>query len=131
MVSNLSNTKMVRHLALSLAINTYAYPKGWPSVGIRFKPGTNTSHYLNVLTEASAASGGKFDVYTHDTMPDRWHFAHNDRIAPIYVVPHEGYALTDHIENGNGMNKGVRITNSCLSVTIMPIAISLTFFQCP
>ncbi|KAI0086990.1 Phosphodiest-domain-containing protein [Irpex rosettiformis] len=79
---------------------------GWPSVGIRFKPETNTSYYLNVLMEAATASGGKFEVYTHDSMPDRWHFANNDRIAPIYVVPKEGYALTDHIENGSGMNKG-------------------------
>ncbi|KAI0696269.1 Phosphodiest-domain-containing protein [Cytidiella melzeri] len=79
---------------------------GWPSVGLRFKPDTNTSYYLNKLSEAAADSGGKFEVFTHDTMPERWHFAHNDRIAPIYVVPKEGYALTDHIENGSGMNKG-------------------------
>lgn len=51
--------------------------------------------------------GGKFDVFTRETMLDRWHFAHNDRIAPIYVVPKEGYVLTDHIENGAGMSKGV------------------------
>jgi len=79
---------------------------GWPSVGIRFLPQANSSFYLDVLLEAAAQSGGKFDVYTHNTMPQRWHFANNERIAPIYVVPKEGYALTDHIENGSGMNKG-------------------------
>lgn len=81
--------------------------EGWPSVGVRFHPETNSSHYLNVLLEAAAESNGKFEVYTHETMPDRWHFAHNDRIAPIYIIPNEGYALTDRIENGTGMNKGV------------------------
>lgn len=76
-------------------------------MGIRFTPETNTTHYLNVLLEAAAASNGKFDVYTHDTMPERYHFSQNERIAPIYVVPKVGYVLTDHVENGAGMSKGV------------------------
>ncbi len=104
---------------MHLYISSDTHNEGWPSVGIRFKPETNTSHYLNVLTEAAAASGGKFDVYTHDTMPERWHFAQNERIAPIYVVPKEGYALTDHIENGSGMNKGVcKVFNSIKRLTV-------------
>lgn len=35
--------------------------------------------------------------YTHETMPERWHFNSTERIAPIYVVPHLGWALTDHV----------------------------------
>lgn len=77
-------------------------------MGLRFQSKTDEARYLAVLLEAAAASGGKFDVYTHDTMPQRWHFAHNERIAPIYVVPRMGYALTNRIENGAGMSKGVR-----------------------
>ncbi len=80
---------------------------GWPSVGIRFSPKADVPYYLNVLSEAAAASGGKFDVFTHETMPERYHFSHNERIAPIYVVPRVGYALTDRVENGAGMSKGV------------------------
>lgn len=76
-------------------------------MGIRFSPQVNESHYLDVLQKAAQASGGKFDVFTHETMPERYHFAHNDRIAPIYVVPRLGYALTNHFENGSGMSKGV------------------------
>ncbi|KAH9841758.1 Phosphodiest-domain-containing protein [Rhodofomes roseus] len=79
---------------------------GWPSMGLRFKPEADTDKYLRVLLNASEASGGRFHVYTHDTMPERWHFADNYRIAPIYVVPEMGYALTNHIENGSGMSKG-------------------------
>lgn len=50
-------------------------------------------------------------MFTRETMLERWHFADNHRIAPIYVVPKEGYVLTDHVENGAGMSKGV----SCFS----------------
>ncbi|CAL1712403.1 unnamed protein product [Somion occarium] len=79
---------------------------GWPSMGLRFSPKVNATHYLEVLRKAAKASGGKFDVYTHETMPQRYHFAHNDRIAPIYIIPRVGYALTNRDENGSGMSKG-------------------------
>ncbi|RPD62707.1 Phosphodiest-domain-containing protein [Lentinus tigrinus ALCF2SS1-7] len=79
---------------------------GWPAMGFRFDTEENTEKYYNVLLNASALSDGKFDVFTHATMPERWHFVNNQRIAPIYVVPRIGYALTNRIENGSGMNKG-------------------------
>ena len=78
-------------------------------MGFRFDTEENSEKYLKVLMNASALSGGKFEVFTHKTMPERWHFVNNERIAPIYVVPRIGYALTNRIENGSGMNKGVRI----------------------
>lgn len=76
-------------------------------MGLRFRSKEDEARNLKVLLEAAAMSGGKFDVYTHDTMPERWHFAYNERIAPVYVVPRMGYALTNRIENGAGMSKGV------------------------
>ncbi|KAJ3553887.1 hypothetical protein NM688_g3383 [Phlebia brevispora] len=79
---------------------------GWPSMGIRFSSEANATYYLDLLQNAALQSNGKFDVYTHETMPQRYHFSHNDRIAPIYVVPKVGYVLTDHVENGAGMSKG-------------------------
>ena len=86
---------------------------GWPSMGIRFSKKANSTHYLNVLLDAAKASNGKFDVYTHETMPERFHFSHNDRIAPIYVIPKVGYELTNRIENGTGMSKGVSMRVLC------------------
>ena len=77
-------------------------------MGFRFDTPANAVKYHRVLEDAAAASGGKFAVYTHDSMPARWHFVQNERIAPVYVVPRIGYALTDRVENGSGMNKGVR-----------------------
>ncbi|GJE99017.1 phosphodiesterase domain-containing protein [Phanerochaete sordida] len=79
---------------------------GWPAMGLRFSPKANTSYYLDVLTQAAVASSGKFDVFTHDTMPSRYHFSYNERIAPIYVVPRIGYVLTDRVTNDTGLNKG-------------------------
>jgi hypothetical protein len=83
-------------------------------MGLRFSPTTNILYYLNLLLKAAEEYDHAFDVYTHETMPERYHFSYNDRIAPIYVVPKVGYLLTDHEENGVGMSKGVsHITYIC------------------
>ncbi|KAF7422741.1 hypothetical protein PC9H_010898 [Pleurotus ostreatus] len=79
---------------------------GWPSMGLRFRPQANETHYLQTLIQASEANGHKFDVYTHKTMPKRYHFSNSDRIAPIYVVPKLGYALTTYEQGTAGMSAG-------------------------
>ncbi|KAF4591028.1 hypothetical protein EYR40_009626 [Pleurotus pulmonarius] len=79
---------------------------GWPSMGLRFRPEANETHYLQTLIQASEANGHKFDVYTHETMPKRYHFSDSDRIAPIYVVPKIGYALTTYEQGTAGMSAG-------------------------
>jgi hypothetical protein len=80
---------------------------GWPSMGLRFKSTANVTHYLNSLLKASDENPEKFAVYTHDTMLERYHFSHHERIAPIYVVPKIGYVLTTKAEGNTGMSKGV------------------------
>jgi len=79
---------------------------GWPSMGLHFDPSANASYYLDVLLTAADANSEKFDVYTPQTMPTRYHFAHGTRIAPIYVVPKMGYVLTTHAEGDVGLSKG-------------------------
>ncbi|KAL4256686.1 Type I phosphodiesterase/nucleotide pyrophosphatase [Pleurotus pulmonarius] len=79
---------------------------GWPSMGLRFRPEANETHYLQTLIQAAEANGHKFDVYTHETMPKRYHFSDSDRIAPIYVVPKIGYALTTYEQGTAGMSAG-------------------------
>ncbi|KAF5382470.1 hypothetical protein D9615_002739 [Tricholomella constricta] len=79
---------------------------GWPAMGLRFRESANVSHYLNMLLNASDANPEKFDVYTHETMPQRYHFSHSERIAPLYVVPKIGYVLTTKAEGDTGMSKG-------------------------
>ncbi|KAJ7771942.1 alkaline-phosphatase-like protein [Mycena maculata] len=83
-----------------------AHEDGWPAMGLRFAPHVNVSHNLALLAKASDASGGKFGVYTHETMPERWHFTQSERIAPIYVVPQIGFVLTSRAEGDVGMSKG-------------------------
>jgi len=88
---------------------------GWPSMGLWFEPGINTTAALSHLVLASES--GKFDVYTTDTytpdatfmapkMPERYHYSSSPRLAPIWVIPRMGYALTDRVENGSLMSIG-------------------------
>jgi len=75
-------------------------------MGLRFKNGANESEYINLLQQAAKLNSDKFDAYTHETMPERYHFAHNPRISPIYLVPKLGYALTRTRETGATFVKG-------------------------
>jgi predicted AlkP superfamily pyrophosphatase or phosphodiesterase len=90
-----------------------AHEDGWPSAGLRFTPKANVSEYLQRLLNAQKANPEAFNVYTAETMPARYHFSplNNRRIAPIYVVPNIGWALTNHHEfevemGGNLQPKG-------------------------
>jgi hypothetical protein len=73
---------------------------------------------VDVLLQAANANPKKFDVFTHETMPERYHFSNNKRIAPIYIVPKVGYALTNHNDGDDGMNKGVSSITIALCTTL-------------
>lgn len=75
---------------------------GWPSLGLRFRDQSPVDKYLAVLQTAS--ENGTFSVYTHDTMPERWHFSNGARVAPIYLVPKLGWVITDHV---GGTSEGI------------------------
>lgn len=66
---------------------------GWPAAGLRFKEGYDLESVVKQL-EKSSQDSNSFQVYTHQTMPERWHFSHNQRIAPIYIVPSLGWVVT-------------------------------------
>jgi hypothetical protein len=86
---------------------------GWPAMGLRFRTAEDEAAALKRLRAAEAgAYAGAIDVYTRETMPQRYHFAASPRIAPLYVVPRIGYALTNAVENGAGMSKGVRFVQA-------------------
>ena len=101
------------------ALNFIEHQDGWPSIGLRFSPKANITAYLNVLLKAAKDNSEKFDVYTHETMPKRYHYSHTPRIAPIYIVPKYGYALTTRVRGKSGMKKGVS------HITIYLVIISL------
>lgn len=106
---------------------------GWPSMGLRFAPGTNVTEALERLCEYTLSHPDQFDVFTTESfstdpgtslvdldvfnygkmsagtlepMPERYHFSHNYRIAPVWIVPRTGYALTDHTDGEDGMSTG-------------------------
>lgn len=76
-------------------------------MGLHFDPSTNTSYYLDLLLAAAADNSEKFNVYTPQTMPERYHFSRSTRVAPVYVVPNVGYVLTTRKEGDVGLSKGV------------------------
>ena len=94
------------------ALALIEHEDGWPSMGLRFSPEANSTAYLDLLLEAARTNSEKFDVYTHETMPERYHYSNNPRIAPIYVVPRYGYALTTRDRGESGMSKGVSPTDN-------------------
>ncbi|KDR82590.1 hypothetical protein GALMADRAFT_1347468 [Galerina marginata CBS 339.88] len=104
-------------------ISAVAHEDGWPSMGLRFHRDTNVSKHLDELRRASDKHPEKFEVYTHETMPERYHFANNVRIAPVYVVPKIGYILTTHAEGDTGMSKGNHgYDNDAVSMQAMFVA---------
>ena len=57
---------------------------GWPLYGLRPKDPSHTQSLYKTL-KAEADSNPNFDVYLRDEdMPERFHFQHNDRIAPLW-----------------------------------------------
>ena len=101
-----------RRLLGTQALEFIDHEDGWPSMGLRFSPEANSTVYLHLLLEAAKNNSEKFDVYTHETMPERYHFSNNPRIAPIYIVPKYGYALTMRGRDESGMSKGVSPTDN-------------------
>ncbi|KAL8714992.1 MAG: hypothetical protein Q9225_006445 [Loekoesia sp. 1 TL-2023] len=65
---------------------------GWPLYGLRPKnPADLQGLYDTLLVEAE--HNDHFDVYVKETMPERYHFSDNDRIAPLWVIPQAGWAI--------------------------------------
>ncbi|KAJ4482357.1 alkaline-phosphatase-like protein [Lentinula aciculospora] len=87
-------------------LNAVVHEDGWPAMGLRFNSIQNESYYLEKLLTSKHPHSEGFNVYTKETMPPRWHFAHHDRISPVWIVPKIGYALTTRKEGDVGMNKG-------------------------
>ncbi|RMZ79988.1 hypothetical protein DV738_g2974, partial [Chaetothyriales sp. CBS 135597] len=68
---------------------------GWPLRGLRLKNATRDLDLLHTQLALEANKTGTFDVYKRETMPARYHFSNNDRIAPLWVVPRTGYAVVE------------------------------------
>lgn len=87
-----SNTRLVQ-LDDLLDLSLVDHIDGWPLRGLRLKnPTRDVPNLYEQLVKESEKSQG-FDVYTLDTMPERYHFTSNKRIAPLWLVPRTGWAI--------------------------------------
>lgn len=72
--------------------------EGWPHYGLRPKEGVDLQSMYHALNLRAQSMEG-FDVYLRDeNMPERYHFSNNDRIAPVWIMPHTGWAIVTHDE---------------------------------
>ena len=71
---------------------------GWPSRGIRPKRDEDILILQDQLTNLGAAYPNGVEVYSKETMPERYHFTRNDRIAPLWAIPKTGWAIVDRSE---------------------------------
>lgn len=73
---------------------------GWPSFGLHFGEEGDIEPVMERLKKASTGEDRlNFTTYTPATMPERWHFSHGPRIAPVYLVPDIGWIITDHVSS--------------------------------
>ena len=71
------------------------YIDGWPLRGIRPKTPQDLDVLKAQLADKAEEYSDVIEVYTKDTMPERWHFTNNDRIAPLWVIPKAGWAVVE------------------------------------
>ncbi|KAJ5352792.1 Type I phosphodiesterase/nucleotide pyrophosphatase/phosphate transferase [Penicillium brevicompactum] len=71
---------------------------GWPSSGLRPKRPEDLEVLQKQLEKVAPEWEHAFEFYTRDTMPERYHFSSNDRIAPLWVIPKTGWAIVDRSE---------------------------------
>jgi predicted AlkP superfamily pyrophosphatase or phosphodiesterase len=74
-------------------VNKIEHADGWPLVGLRPKNAADLRGIYDELLVKSK-SNPNFEVYLRDVnMPERYHFSHNPRIAPLWIVPKTGWAI--------------------------------------
>ncbi|GME54605.1 Type I phosphodiesterase/nucleotide pyrophosphatase/phosphate transferase [Neofusicoccum parvum] len=81
---------------------------GWPLYGLRPKNPDNLDRLYTEL-KFKAEHNPNIEVYLRDfDMPERYHFAANDRIAPLWIVPKTGWAIVtkDEFDIQAGLQTG-------------------------
>ncbi|KAL9111304.1 MAG: hypothetical protein Q9227_004181 [Pyrenula ochraceoflavens] len=99
-----SNDRLVQ-LDDLIDLSLVSHIDGWPLRGLRLKNEDDVEPMYQILQEAARKSNGAFEVYTHDAMPERYHFTANPRIAPLWVIPKAGWAVVEREEFDISMAK--------------------------
>ncbi|KXG52028.1 Alkaline phosphatase-like, alpha/beta/alpha [Penicillium griseofulvum] len=71
---------------------------GWPSNGLRPKRPEDLETLRKQLEKVAPDYEHAFEFYTRETMPERYHFSNNERIAPLWVIPKTGWAIVNRSE---------------------------------
>ncbi|KGO58263.1 Type I phosphodiesterase/nucleotide pyrophosphatase/phosphate transferase [Penicillium expansum] len=71
---------------------------GWPSAGLRPKRPEDLETLRKQLEKVAPDYEHAFEFYTRETMPERYHFSNNERIAPLWVIPKTGWAIVNRSE---------------------------------
>jgi len=70
-----------------------------PKLIVGHSPVLNIQHTekndLPIYTNLLAAQKDKFDIYIQNSIPDRFHYKHNDRVGAITLVAKETFAFSD------------------------------------
>ncbi|RKF79576.1 putative pyrophosphatase/phosphodiesterase [Golovinomyces cichoracearum] len=67
---------------------------GWPLSGLRLKNSSEIHEVFHEIKKLSSKNQN-FEVYLRDeNMPERYHFSNNNRIAPLWIIPKTGWAIT-------------------------------------
>jgi predicted AlkP superfamily pyrophosphatase or phosphodiesterase len=78
--------------------NLIEHIDGWPSAGLRPKRPEDLETLRKQLEKVAPDYEHAFEFYTRETMPERYHFSTNERIAPLWVIPKTGWAIVDRSE---------------------------------
>lgn len=92
-----SNERLIQ-LDDLIDLNLVDHLDGWPSRGIRPKRPEDLAVLQAQLEKVAPEYVHAFELYTRETMPERYHFTNNDRIAPLWVIPKTGWAIVERPE---------------------------------
>jgi predicted AlkP superfamily pyrophosphatase or phosphodiesterase len=95
-MSSTSKDKLI-YLDTLINLNEIEYMDCWPLKGLRPFSNENITSIYNHLNLLSQNQPWK--VYLRDiNMPSKWHFSSSYRIAPIFLVPDEGWVILNSKE---------------------------------
>lgn len=65
---------------------------GWPLYGLRPKEQGDLYPLYDKLVREHG-DNPNIEIYLRESMPERYHFSKNDRIAPLWIIPKAGWAI--------------------------------------
>lgn len=79
-------------------LDLVSHLEGWPLRGIRPKRPEDLEALEEQVERLRENYSDVVEVYTKETMPERYHFTNNDRIAPLWVIPKTGWAVVERTD---------------------------------